>query len=642
MNFFDAQARSHTRSKRLIFVMALAVAAVVASVVFIVTAAVWLAGGLNGASGYRSFLTVNSTLALWTAAGTLLLIAIASLFRIATLRQGGGKVARELGGTLVSPGDTDRLRVRLRNVVEEMAIASGVPTPEIYVLDHESGINAFAAGFTPEDAAIAVTRGTLEILNRDELQAVIAHEFSHIFNGDMRLNIQLMGPMFGILAIGLLGRILLRNSRVAGAHRSRNSGVGLALLLGAGLAVIGYVGLLLARLIKAGVSRQREYLADASAVQFTRQSSGIAGALKKIAGYREQSSIHANSGEEVSHMLFASGFRSVSGLLATHPPLFERIRAVEPGFTKAQFDALQTRPDQLAASQAPAATLNGDVQGFAPQRGRVSVNELLDTVGHPNESHYAAAQYFVRRIPQAIAAALESPYQVVLLLLAMMLHANRAQRTRQLGYLQQQLGTARLEHIETLYSSLQSMQGEPRLALLNLALPLLRQQPATRLQYLEKVLEELAMQDQELELFEFMLLRVLRSYIRQVYNPGKARNWQALRDPAMRSAAATLLAAFTKTTNSYPPAGNGAADQSFAAQGKHAAAASSTASIKAIDSALLKLEDCLPHDREQVVAALMKAALHDGHISQPESELLRAICAILDCPLPPVLAATWQ
>lgn len=308
MNFFEAQARSHRRSRKLILVMALAIMAVVVSVVAVVTAVVWLAGGRNLAPDYLSFLAVNSTLPAGIAAGTLLVIAVASLFRIATLRQGGGKVARELGGTLVSPGDTDRLRVRLRNVVEEMAIASGVPTPEIYVLDHEPGINAFAAGFTPEDAAIAVTRGTLEILNRDELQAVVAHEFSHIFNGDMRLNIQLMGPLFGILAIGLLGRILLRNSRIAGTQRSRNSGVGLALLLGAGLAIIGYTGLLLARLIKAGVSRQREYLADASAVQFTRQSSGIAGALKKIAGYREQSRIYANSSEEVSHMLFASGF----------------------------------------------------------------------------------------------------------------------------------------------------------------------------------------------------------------------------------------------------------------------------------------------------------------------------------------------
>lgn len=261
-------------------------------------------------------------------------------------------------------------------------------------------------------------------------------------------------------------------------------------------------------------------------------------------------------------------------------------------------------------------------------------------MGHPNEAHYAAAQYFASRIPHAIAEALESSHQVILLLLALMLHANQAQRTRQLSYLQQQLGTARMGLIEALYESLQAMQGEPRLALLNLGLPLLRQQPASRLQYLEKVLEQLAMQDEELDLFEFILLRVLRNYIRHAANPGKTSKWKALHDPAMRSAAAALLTAFSESTHSNPARNHRAGDRNPAAHGEQAAA-SSVVSLQAVDSALLQLEDCLPHDREQVVAALMDAALDDGHISQPESELLRAICTILECPLPPVLAATW-
>jgi hypothetical protein len=374
-------------------------------------------------------------------------------------------------------------------------------------------------------------------------------------------------------------------------------------------------------------------------VQFTRQSSGIAGALKKIAGYSDHSRIYANSGEEVSHMLFASGFRSISGLLATHPPLFERIKAVEPGFTRTQFDALQTRPDQLDTAQTANARPNSDAPSLAltPEHSGVSVTELLDTVGHPNETHYAAAQYFAGRIPQTIAASLESSQQVFLLLLAIMLHANPTQRARQFSYLQQQLGTARIEQIKALFESVQTMQGEPRLALLNLALPLLRQQPASRLQYLERVLEQLAMQDEALDLFEYLLLRVLRNYIRHVANPGKPRKWKALHDPAMSSAAAALLTAFSQNTNSNPVTGN----QNPAARAEHSGAASNTAWFQAIDSALLQLEDCLPHDLERVVAALMDAALDDGHISQPESELLRAICAILECPLPPVLAATW-
>jgi Zn-dependent protease with chaperone function len=640
MNFFEAQAQSRSRTRRLIFVMALAFIAVVASVVAVITAVAWLAVADYGTSDYLPFLISRPALPIWTAAGTALFIAIASLFRITTLRQGGGKVAGELGGTLIGAGERELLRSRLRNVVEEMAIASGVPTPEVYVLDHEPGINAFAAGFTPDDAAIAVTRGTLETLNRDELQAVIAHEFSHIFNGDMRLNIQLMGPMFGILAIGLLGRVLLRNTRMAGQGRGKNNGAVAALALGAGLAITGYVGLLLARLIKAGVSRQREYLADASAVQFTRQTSGIAGALKKIAGYKEKSRISANGAEEVSHMLFASGLSSIGGLLATHPPLFNRISAIEPGFTRAEYDALQstTLPDALPEEEF---SHNNPVQAFAalPETHRISVNELLDTVGQPDEAHYAAARYFASHIPESISAALASSYQVVLLLPALMLHSDAGRRARQLAYLQQQVGRSRCDQIELLHNALQTIEGEPRLAFMNLALPLIKQQPRNRLQYLDRLLEQLAMQDNELELFEFMLLRVFRSYIRHTFNPGKARNWKPLRDSAMQAAAAELLAAFCETGHNDPAAATRALRRGIARLGAEPPAVRTGSWADATDAALLQLEDCLPRDRETVVAALMDAALDDGRISQPESELLRAICAILECPLPPVIAA---
>jgi len=642
MNFFDAQARSHSRTRRLIFVMALAIAAVVVSVTALIAAAAWIAGGYYGTVGYFDYAASHPALISWTAIGTAVFISLASLFRITTLREGGGKVARELGGSLVGPGETERLRSRLRNVVEEMAIASGVPTPEIYVLDHEPGINAFAAGFTPDDAAIAVTRGTLETLNRDELQAVIAHEFSHILNGDMRLNIQLVGPMFGLLAIGLLGRILLRNARLSGSSRSKNSGIGIALLLGAGLAVTGYVGLLLARLIKAGVSRQREYLADASAVQFTRQTGGIAGALKKIAGYREKSRLYANATEEVSHMLFASGFVSMGGLLATHPPLFDRIRAIEPGFTRDEFDALQTQPVLPDALPPENLAAGAPVNAFAdiPDLGRTSTGILIDTVGNPDDSHHAAAHYFTSHLPQVLGEALESSYQAVLLLPALMLHSEPGRLSRQLAYLQQQIGPDRRQRVEMLYEAIRNFAGEPRFALLNLALPLVKQQPANRIHYLDSLLEQLAMQDNELELFEFMLLRVFRSYMRHAANPGKPRKWKSLRDPAMQTAAAELLAVFTENGQSNPAAAHRALQRGVKILGVHPPAVRMGGWIDAADAALLELEDCIPADRQRVITALMEAALDDGSISQPESELLRGICAILECPLPPVIAAS--
>ena len=224
-----------------------------------------------------------------------------------------------------------------------MAIASGMPVPDIYVLEQESGINAFAAGYTPGDAAIAVTRGTLELLDREELQGVIGHEFSHILNGDMRLNIRLMGVLFGIMVLGLIGRMILRSGHHASIVSSRRGrGAPAVLIIGLGLAILGGIGVFVARAIKASISRQREFLADASAVQFTRQTDGLASALKKIGGYEEGSHLQAADPEEVSHMLFGTGSR-LSGMFATHPPLTERIQALDPHFKASDYPVVDTR-----------------------------------------------------------------------------------------------------------------------------------------------------------------------------------------------------------------------------------------------------------------------------------------------------------
>ncbi|MGI9307798.1 MAG: M48 family metalloprotease, partial [Gammaproteobacteria bacterium] len=266
MNFFEAQERSQRRSKLLIWLMLLATGLIAVAVTVVVSLAFWLA--MEPTSLYptpQAWAWDNPQIVGFVLCGTLGFIFVASLYRTATLRSGGSQVARELGATRLSADAQDPAKRTLRNVVEEIAIASGVPVPEIYVMENEAAINAFAAGFQPEDAAIAVTRGAIEQLSRDELQGVVAHEFSHILNGDMRLNIRLMGPMFGMLVIGLLGRMLLRSMRGSRGGRKGNGHV-VILLLGGGLSIAGSVGVLFARIIKASVSRQREFLADASAV----------------------------------------------------------------------------------------------------------------------------------------------------------------------------------------------------------------------------------------------------------------------------------------------------------------------------------------------------------------------------------------
>jgi Zn-dependent protease with chaperone function len=658
MNFFEAQDRSRRNTRRLVAVMTLAVVIVAASVTAVIAASLWLATTPSGSGSFLNWALASRDLFVWIALGTIAFIGFTSLYRITSLRQGGGKVARDLGGTLVHPGDGDPLRRRLRNVVEEMALASGIPTPEVYVLDHEPGINAFAAGFSTDDAAVAVTRGTLETLDRDELQGVIAHEFSHVFNGDMRLNIQLMGPMFGLLAIGLLGRILLRGSRSTGRSRGKASGAGAILALGAGLAVTGYVGLLLARLIKAGVSRQREYLADASAVQFTRQTAGIAGALKKIAGYREHSTIHDIDAEEVSHMLFASGFNSISSLLATHPPLLNRIQALEPSFNETQFAQLDTASSQLApdaelekqfvglAGNAQPATSGVTTDpAYASQHGQIDAAALASTIGNPDEEHYLAAQVFAANLPADIRDALESAYQVMLLIPALLLHTDTAARAQQLALLGQQLGAERCRHVQRLYAALQTTKIEARLPILNLALPLVKEQPAGRLEYLSDLLEQVATQDNEIELFEYALLRIYQHYIQRAANPAARRKWQTLQNKAMQAAATELLHLFAVQTGIDANVATTIVQRELGQQGipttfgDTISINNSGAWVGRTDAALDRLQNCTPPGRQILIQALISLALHDGHISQTESELLRAICAILGCPLPPIIAA---
>ena len=306
MNFFEHQAQARKQSRWLIIIFLLAVLAIVAAIDLVVLVAVGFISWEPQAESlsFAEMASANLPLMAGAAVASIAVIGLASLFKTASLRSGGGQVARQLGATLVDADTRDPLKRRLRTVVEDIALASGVPVPEIYVMDQESGINAFAAGYTPSDAAVAVTRGALEKLNRNELQGVIAHEFSHILNGDMRINIRLMGTLFGILMLALIGRRVLMHSHLAGrSSRDKNGAIILAVAFG--LMAVGYIGLFFGRWIKAAVSRQREYLADASAVQFTRDPDSIGGALKKIAVYSDASYLNADT-EEISHMLFLS------------------------------------------------------------------------------------------------------------------------------------------------------------------------------------------------------------------------------------------------------------------------------------------------------------------------------------------------
>ena len=537
MNFFAAQDLARRTTRRLVAVYVLATVLIV----FGVTATVGFALYAFTESGYGAspgaFVSRQSAVLWLTAIAATVLILGATLYKTAVLSAGGGRVATDLGGTLVPADVSDPLRRRLRNVVEEMAIASGVPVPEIYVLELERGINAFAAGYEPGDAAVAVTRGALELLDRDELQGVIGHEFSHILNGDMRLNIRLMGVLFGIMVLGLAGRLILRSGRFGALVSSRrNRAAPVVLVIGAGLAVLGGIGVLLARLIKAGVSRQREYLADASAVQFTRQTDGIAGALKKIGGFEAHSYLQAADPEEVSHMLFGAGSR-LGGLFATHPPLTARIRALDPAFRPEDYPVVNPL-DRPTVTPESADRHTGFAAGGPAAAPAADIPAL---VGRPGIEHVAFATRLRESLPERLYEAAHSSGLAYLLVFALVLDRSGRALGAQMSLLEQQLGRERATLIRQFYDELAESGAEFRLPLLEIAFPALKRRPAPQLQYLIELAGGLIDSDGEIGVYEYCFYRILVANLDPARHAARVRRRLGPGRAAVRRAAIDLL-----------------------------------------------------------------------------------------------------
>jgi len=647
MNFFEAQDHARRATRWLVFVYIVATVLIVIGITLIVGFA------LFGTSldGYRysftGMLAANPVPLLITALLTTLFIVGASIYKTSILAAGGGRVAQDMGGTLVPASVQDPLRRRLRNVVEEMAIASGVPVPEIYVLEEESSINAFAAGYTPGDAAIAVTRGTLELLDRDELQGVIAHEFSHVLNGDMRLNIRLMGVLFGIVVLGLMGRLIVRGGHHARfASGRRGKGGGAIVLIGLGLAILGWIGVFFARMIKAGVSRQREYLADASAVQFTRQPSGIANALKKIGGYSEKSYLSAADPEEVSHMLFGSGAKFV-GLFATHPPLTDRIRALDPSFRESDYPVVKPRSLSDAMAEDCVSAMAPGAQGEVPAPDTPDLPQsLVDAAGQPNSRHVAYAQQLRQSIPDSLYDAAHSVELALLLAVALIIDRSGESSERQLALAEEQLGAERARVVRRLYDELSETSPEYRLPLLEIAFPALKLRPEAQLEYLVKLASRMIDVDGEVDLYEYCFYRVLRTNLGQAIDPSGQSGAQRAARRDLRQAAIDLLAVLADYGHDDDARSELAFEAGKARFGKwsgdHTYSSREHYSLATLDRSLDILAALNSKGRRAMLEAITTVAIHDGDVTIAEAELIRTICASLDVPLPPLLTGHRQ
>jgi Zn-dependent protease with chaperone function/uncharacterized tellurite resistance protein B-like protein len=560
-----------------------------------------------------------------------------------------------MGGRLVKPNSSDPDERKLLNVVEEMAIASGVPVPQVYVMDEENGINAFAAGHKPGDATVTVTRGCMKLLSRDELQGVIGHEFSHILNGDMRLNLRLMGIIFGILCLAVIGRVLLQTSRGGGG---RGRGQNPLPLLGLALLIIGYIGVFFGRLIQAAVSRQREFLADASSVQFTRNPGGITGALKKIGGLGETGSRlgHAHA-EELSHLFFGNGVSEpFIGLLETHPPLPERIRVFDPNFDGkfpyVRYDGRDQPPEEISKpKRPPMPNIFGTVVGGAilasGDEGKPPVirsHSVLPNLGNPTPLHLKYAEQMRESLPDNVKAAAREPLDAVALIYAMLLSPDESQRASQLAELTRRVDTAVAQKTGALLPDVSTAAAHAHLPMVNLALGTLRHLTAEQYTQFSQTLQWLIESDGKVELFEFVLQKIVVHHLAPQFGAARPPTVQYYTLKPLVPDCAAVLSALANVGSDDA----GEVNKAFETGVPYLRAPNDAdlnllprenCGVTEIDAALDRLAQAAPIIKKNLLEACIHTVGADGVILEAEAELLRAVADTLDCPMPPFVAA---
>jgi Zn-dependent protease with chaperone function len=627
MNFFEHQARARRQTRWLIAVFIIAMLLFVLSIDLVLMAAM---GEFNASGGDFSLSEHAASLGI-TSVVVIGFILLASLFRTLSLRSGGAAVAAELGGVRVDADTNDPLRRRLRNVVEEIALASGVPVPDVYVLERESGINAFAAGYTTADAAVAVTRGTLEKLNREQLQGVIAHEFSHILNGDMRLNIRMIGILFGILVVSVIGRKMLYAGRYSHRSYSRDNNRAGIMVVALAITMIGYLGLFMARWIKASVARRREFLADASAVQFTRNPQGIAGALKRIAVDSQGSLLDVDT-EEVNHMMFGEG--SVARLFASHPPIMERVQRIEPDFTA---EALAVFGRQIERRNRRAIAEEERARAETGSGGAIfNPAEWIEHIGNPGQEQLAYAGMVAASLNESIQAAAHSVEWAPEVVLGLLLEKNQSLREEQLLIITRRLGADSEQQLRYIVQDMADLEQAQKLPLIEMTFPALKRRPIEDLRRLQSLIEEIILVDGHVDVFEYTVARLLQVMVDDLVDPPGAAYGNNKTIKGLKSEVAALIGVLAR---------HGYVDFSQAKPaiqaGMKKVGLSDTAipdypdDWKAVLDMVLKPLDRLKlKEKEKLVGALIETAIHDRQLLAEEAELLRAICACLHVPLP--------
>ncbi|MBE4157221.1 M48 family metallopeptidase [Vibrio parahaemolyticus] len=551
--------------------------------------------------------------------GVLLVVSISSFIRLSELNANGGRgVAESIGGKLISTDTSNAKHRQLLNVVEEMSIASGIPVPPVYVMAEEHGINAFAAGMSIDDAVIGVTQGALDAFSRDELQGVIAHEFSHILNGDMRLNTRLIGALFGITCIAHFGHLILDNSNstrhVSRSSSDSNKGFAVIILIAIVCLVLGWLGTLFGNMIKAAISRQREFLADASAVQFTRNDQGIAGALKKIGSNVQGSTLNTKASDEMSHMMFGqSKLSGFSSLFATHPPLDERIRRIEPNW-----DGIYAQHSHAQST----AFDNEQVSGFAVGGGSPASQSAS-----PSEQLSETGKQLISQLPPELVDIAREPYSARFIAFALIFDGSDIQREMIKSYVPLASQSTLLPWLDY------DLPLHLRFPLLELALPALKSLSEAQKISLCKVLRELSETDNQYSLAEWCVINLLEKQLLASF--GFIKQHKTLKQ--LEESVFWLLRELAWVSHSQADKAQRAYHCALAHLGfpevKLEPANSNWHLSRAALELLLQLK---PKDRRMFVKACRLAIESDGEITVAEGELYRVIACFLEVPEPPL------
>lgn len=649
MDFFEHQEQARRKSHVLVFYFFLAVLGIILSIYAVVVGANHFAAG-DGKTGAAPIQIWEPRLFLISAVATAGVILVGTGYKTLQLSGGGAVVAKELGGRKLDPNTTDFHERRLINVIEEMAIASGVPVPEIYVMDEENAINAFAAGKSTSDAVIGVTRGCMKLLSRDELQGVIAHEFSHILNGDMRLNLRLIGLLFGILFIAMIGQTVLRGMRHTRSSNSKEGGGAMLfiLVLGLALMLIGYVGLFFGKLIKAAVSRQREFLADASAVQFTRNPDGIAGALMKIGGLSHGSRIGNPMAEEASHLFFGNALSGA--VMATHPPLQERIKRLLPNWNgkfsdsalpdispSAEQRQVENRSSSLAAEEMGVSGLAGSTDGVT----RLSESEAFASLEKVHPEQVALGQNLLAGFPSHWMAAVHSESGAQAMVFALLLAQDDELRGHELSGLRSATDETTYLATVKLHREIAGLHSAAKLALVDLAIGSLRHLSPDEYVRFRNIIGSLMASDHQINLFEFTLQKVIRRHLDVYYghqNPLRIRHRKI---DALQADAAVLLSTLAALGHRGDPAAAAEAFRHGASQIEGQTWATlaplplEECGLDRIDASLNRFSEGTPLVKRQIIHACGRTVMADDQVTSDEAELIRAIADAIGCPIPP-------